>query len=141
MTMSWITLLCNRNPDLPIRFTQPELCDPNVIQYSGYLDINSKDVHYFFWFFESKKIEYAPFTLWLNGGPGCSSLVVYLPGQVLPAGTGFSYGTRTINRTEDGAYYVYECLQLFFEMFPQYRKHPFHMFGESYAGRFVSEYY
>ena len=26
------TFTNNRNPDLSIRFTQPELCDPNVIQ-------------------------------------------------------------------------------------------------------------
>ncbi|KAI9251343.1 prepro-carboxypeptidase Z [Phascolomyces articulosus] len=164
-----ITLTSKRNPNLSIRYTQPELCDPNVIQYSGYFDIQKEDVHYFFWFFESKA-ENAPLTLWLNGGPGCSSMgglftgpgpckvtdngidikAVYNPyswhrySNILfldqPAGTGFSYGTGTINRTEDGATYVYESLQLFFEIFPQYIKLPFHMFGESYAGRYVSEY-
>ena len=43
-------------------------------QYSGYLDI-SPTKHYHYWFIECETDpENAPVILWLNGGPGCSSL-------------------------------------------------------------------
>lgn len=35
-------------PKYQIRMRQPQLCDPNVKQYSGYLDI-SEEKHLFFW--------------------------------------------------------------------------------------------
>lgn len=34
--------------DYQLRTTQPDLCDPHVQQYSGYLDI-SDEKHLFFW--------------------------------------------------------------------------------------------
>ena len=35
-----------------LRISEPDLCDPSVKQYSGYLDI-SKDKHLFFWYVAS----------------------------------------------------------------------------------------
>ena len=32
---------------------------------------------------------------------------------------------------------LYECLQQWFTLFPQYQQNPFYAFGESYAGKFV----
>ena len=44
-------------------------------QYSGYLDV-SKTKHYHYWFVECENNpKDAPVVLWLNGGPGCSSLI------------------------------------------------------------------
>ncbi|CAG2170691.1 unnamed protein product [Oppiella nova] len=44
-------------------------------QYSGHLNA-SKGRHHFYWLFESQtNPETAPVVLWLNGGPGCSSLI------------------------------------------------------------------
>ena len=35
--------------DYQLRVTEPNVCDPNVQQYSGYLDI-SESKHLFFWY-------------------------------------------------------------------------------------------
>ncbi|KAI8060604.1 Alpha/Beta hydrolase protein [Gongronella butleri] len=147
-----------------IRFKQPEYCDSTVVQYSGYIDLASGQ-HYFFWFFESRHDPASDsFTLWLQGGPGCSALGslftevgpcrVDSSGQEAtfndytwthatnilfldqPAGTGFSKGTR-VNTTTDAVELIYESLQLFMDVFPKYRNLRFNLFGESFAGHFL----
>ncbi|CAO3600778.1 unnamed protein product [Absidia cylindrospora] len=149
-----------------LSFKQPTLCDPTVVQYSGYLDVGENE-HYFFWFFESRQNpDTAPLTMWLNGGPGVSSMtglfeevgacqlnaagnkaiyneagswnkVSNLLFLDQPVGAGFSYGNKKINSTEEAKTRVYEFLQLFYEALPKYRNQPFHLFGESYAGHFI----
>ena len=58
------------HPQFPVhslRVKEPQLCDPTVQQYSGYLDIDD-DKHLFYWFFESRvDPDNAPLVLWLNG--------------------------------------------------------------------------
>ncbi|RNF09772.1 serine carboxypeptidase [Trypanosoma rangeli] len=56
-------------------------CDPNVQQWSGYLDIPGQngDKHYFYWAFGPRnKNPDAPVLLWMTGGPGCSSMLALL---------------------------------------------------------------
>lgn len=102
---------------------------PSFRQYSGYLrGSGSKRLHY--WFVESQKDpQSSPVVLWLNGGPGCSSLdglltehgpfLVQPDGATLkynpyswnlianvlylesPAGVGFSYSTDKSYATND----------------------------------------
>ncbi|KAL5385770.1 hypothetical protein DPSP01_004552 [Paraphaeosphaeria sporulosa] len=50
------------------------LCDAHSKQYTGWLDVGSK--HLFFWYFESQSSPSEdPLVLWLTGGPGGSSMI------------------------------------------------------------------
>lgn len=50
--------------------------NPHVKSYSGYADVGN-DQHLFFWFFEARDVDpkSAPLTVWINGGPGSSSMI------------------------------------------------------------------
>ncbi|KAI9849126.1 MAG: hypothetical protein M1837_005356 [Sclerophora amabilis] len=139
--------------------------DPGVKQYSGYLDDNENDKHLFYWFFESRNDpENDPVVLWLNGGPGCSSLtglfmelgpssidkdlklkfnpsswnsnasVIFLD---QPVNVGFSYSGGSVSNTIAAGKDVYALMTLFFKQFPEYAKQSFHIAGESYGGHYL----
>lgn len=134
-------------------------------QYSGYLDVESEDKHFFYWFFESRNDpKNDPVVLWLNGGPGCSSLTglffelgssaidkdlnpVYNPyswnsnASIIfldqPVNVGYSYSSESVSDTVAAGKDVYAFLELFFQQFPEYNGQPFHIAGESYAGHYI----
>jgi carboxypeptidase C (cathepsin A) len=66
--------------DIPVRYKEVPtgICELNstVKSYSGYLDVDTNE-HYFFWFFEARNQnpKDAPLTVWINGGPGSSSMI------------------------------------------------------------------
>ncbi|GME89802.1 hypothetical protein B5S32_g1122 [[Candida] boidinii] len=134
-------------------------------QYSGYLDVEEDDKHFFFWTFESRNDPKTdPIVLWLNGGPGCSSLTglffelgsssidenikpVYNPhswnsnATVIyldqPVNVGYSYSSGSVSNTVAAGKDVYAFLELFFKQFPEYAELDFHIAGESYAGHYI----
>ncbi|KAL0092456.1 Alpha/Beta hydrolase protein [Phycomyces blakesleeanus] len=148
-----------------VRVKEPKSCESGV-QYSGYIDNLETDDHFFFWFFESRTLPKSdPTVLWLNGGPGCSSMMgLWMelgPCQVSPFGNetfvnpyswntlanvifldqpvnvGYSYGKSKIRSTKEAARDVYAFLQLFLSEFTEYAENPFHISGESYAGHYL----
>ena len=152
---------------LRIKNTNPEILGLDTVkQYTGYIDVESIDHHYFFWFFESRNDpKNDPIVLWLNGGPGCSSATglffelgpssinstlepVHNPyswnsnASVIfldqPVGVGYSYsGGDEVRNTKTAAKDVYVFLELFFQKFPQFTQNKFHIAGESYAGHYI----
>nr|XP_014349153.1 PREDICTED: lysosomal protective protein-like isoform X2 [Latimeria chalumnae] len=137
---------------------------PSFRQWSGYLKAGQgKFLHY--WFVTSQQNPLKdPLVLWLNGGPGCSSLDGFLSengpfhvnddGATLyinefswnkianvlyleaPAGVGYSYSVDKNYQTDDDkvAENNYLALQSFFVKFPNFTQNDFYVFGESYGG-------
>jgi carboxypeptidase C (cathepsin A) len=66
--------------NVPIRYIQVPagICelDPDVKSFSGYADV-APNQHIFWWFFEARNEDptTAPLTVWINGGPGSSSMI------------------------------------------------------------------
>ncbi|XP_044733532.1 venom serine carboxypeptidase-like [Chrysoperla carnea] len=141
----------------------------NITSYAGLFTVNKTyDSVLFHWYFVSENDpENAPVLLWLNGGPGASSLlgclqengpfevtsdlnikfrefywtknhhVVYIES---PVHTGYS-----TTATEDGmaksleevSENLHKALLQFFEMFPNLKTHDFFITGESFAGKWI----
>jgi len=146
-----------------------KLTKGSVESYSGYLTVNDTlRSNLFFWFFPAAiGADTAPVLLWLQGGPGTSSLyavfnehgpfwvskdlglklrnhtwtathsVLYVDN---PVGTGFSFTGDDAGYSTDQTAVglnIYEALTQFFTLFSEYRKNDFYVTGESYAGKYV----
>ncbi|OIW31437.1 carboxypeptidase-like protein S1 [Coniochaeta ligniaria NRRL 30616] len=150
--------------------TNSGICEttPGVNQYSGYLSVGT-NMNMWFWFFESRSSpSTAPLAMWLNGGPGCSSMIGlfqengpchFVNGASTPSlnpysfntyanmlyvdqpiGTGFSYGTDDVTSTVTAAPFVWQFMQAFYAAFPQYENRDFGLFTESYGGHYGPEF-
>ncbi|XP_067361223.1 lysosomal protective protein [Channa argus] len=140
---------------------------PSFRHYSGYLSVaDGKHLHY--WFVESQNNpDSDPVVLWLNGGPGCSSMDGFLTehgpfliqddGVTLqynpyswnkianmlylesPAGVGFSYSDDQKYATNDTEVSMnnYLALKEFFHLFPEFSKNQLFLTGESYGGIYI----
>ncbi|XP_013883121.1 lysosomal protective protein [Austrofundulus limnaeus] len=140
---------------------------PSFRHFSGHLDVaDGKHLHY--WFVESQnKPASDPVVLWLNGGPGCSSLdglltehgpfLVQDDGVTLqynpyswnkianmlylesPAGVGFSYSDDKNYKTNDTEVSMnnYLALKEFFRLFPEFSSNELFLTGESYGGIYI----
>lgn len=140
-----------------------------ISSYAGFLTVNKKyNSNMFFWFFPAlHDPKTAPVVLWLQGGPGATSMYglflengpfIVTKNKTLkmreyswnkchnllyidnPVGTGFSF-------TEDERGYatnethvgrnVHTALVQFFELFPELQTNDFYVTGESYGGKYV----
>ncbi|XP_067651219.1 lysosomal protective protein-like [Haliotis asinina] len=141
---------------------------PSWKQYSGFLKASgTRKLHYWFVESQSSTPKTDPVVLWLNGGPGCSSLLGLLTengpfkiasdGKTVeynpyswsaianmlfleaPAGVGFSYSNDRNYTTNDDevARNNYLALKDFFVKYPEYKTNDFYITGESYGGIYV----
>ncbi|KAG9123711.1 hypothetical protein FRC07_014202 [Ceratobasidium sp. 392] len=147
----------------------PLVTFPLQNSYAGRLPISSKKNEtrqLSFWYWPSststgsKKL-----SIWLNGGPGCSSFLGFLtengpisfqPGASAPSfnqyawtnasdmlwieqpvGTGFTLGTPNLRNESMMADQVYGFLQQFYTVFPNLVKKELYITGESYAGFYI----
>ncbi|XP_069809666.1 lysosomal protective protein-like [Dendropsophus ebraccatus] len=155
-------------PEVDEIFGLPGLSNqPSFHHFSGFLSASSgKHLHY--WFVECQEDpKSCPLVLWLNGGPGCSSLaglltehgpfLIHPDGSTLknnkyswnkianviylesPAGVGFSYSDDKNYITGDTqtAQDNYMALKDFFRIYPEFTANDFYIAGESYGGFYV----
>ncbi|KAE8677467.1 Serine carboxypeptidase-like 40 [Hibiscus syriacus] len=136
-------------------------------QYGGYVIVDksvSRALYYYFMEAQHYAKESLPLLLWLNGGPGCSSLAygameelgpsgfiamekhftkIDTHGTMSPAGIGFSYSNTTSDYDKSGdsktAVDNYVFLLNWLERFPEYKNREFYIAGESYAGHYVPQ--
>lgn len=142
----------------------------NIESYSGYLTVDEKlNSNLFFWYFvaQSDPNKDAPVVLWLQGGPGASSMyglftengpfsvsskMKLVPRQFSwhlnhhliyidnPVGTGFSFTDHDEGYSTDEKQVgtnLHNALVQFFQLFPQLQQRKFFVTGESYGGKYV----
>ncbi|KAG8313663.1 venom serine carboxypeptidase-like [Homalodisca vitripennis] len=140
----------------------------NTTSYSGFFTVNKQcDSHLFFWFFPAQQIDWndKPLLLWLQGGPGISSMYglfeeigpfkSYPEGlkkrqyswntenNLLfidqPVGAGYSFTGNNCFPTSDTAASeeLYQAVLQFHQLFPDFQKNKFFISGQSYAGHYI----
>ncbi|KAK7012887.1 Alpha/Beta hydrolase protein [Favolaschia claudopus] len=138
-----------------------------AVSHAGYIglkgDTETTPKRSFFWFFEAEnEAQNAPIILTIGGGPGTSGMLNPLSAQgpciVVengtvpnpnrwtehfnlialdhPIGVGASYGTR-INNSRAAALDVYDFLQKFFRLYPNFSRNQLVVSGGSYGGVYV----
>ncbi|KAJ0411816.1 hypothetical protein ATCC90586_002969 [Pythium insidiosum] len=171
----WTTLSQQRESDGArdrVRFV-PGFGAPLETQYAGLVPVNDQAVgSLFYWFVETRMAAPAdpsavPLIVWLNGGPGLSSMTGLLgemgPYRIMedgkliphayswtrlghmlfidqPVGTGYSAvrdDAGYVNTQDEMATQLYRGLQGFYARHPEYSTNPVYLCGEAYAGKVV----
>jgi vitellogenic carboxypeptidase-like protein len=137
--------------------------------FSGFLTVNATtSSNSFFWYFPPLNGNASsPTLLWLQGGPGSSSLfgLFYEIGPYFvtsdlnlvsnpnswnkdhgllfldnPVNTGFSFSPSDdgyARSSDDYSSTLYEAIRQFYILFPELQNNPFIITGESYAGKYI----
>lgn len=175
LVMFWcFTGICSATPptsNTPLE-TIPGLATLSDIEYTGYLPLSAtkkkNSGKLFYWYVENEQHQAkAPLVLWLNGGPGASSMYGFFMehgpymldsnGTITkrryswtqqanylvidqPAGVGLSYGEPNSYADEAEAMdQLYYAVRSFFHRYPQLSHSPFYLAGESYAGKYLPQ--
>ncbi|KAJ1310422.1 hypothetical protein OPQ81_007156 [Rhizoctonia solani] len=139
---------------------------PGVYQASGYADLTSRQSMWFWFFAARNSPDTAPLSIWLNGGPGSSSMIGLFqengPCRInqdkstlshnpyswnehsnmlyidQPIGVGYSYGDEVVATSRDAAVALWKMLQIWFAdaKFSKYATRDFAIWTESYGGHY-----
>ncbi|KAG9675675.1 pheromone-processing carboxypeptidase KEX1, partial [Aureobasidium melanogenum] len=146
----------------------PGAPEPLLKMHAGHVEITPEHHgNLFFWHYQNRHIANKQRTvLWLNGGPGCSSMdgammeigpyrvksdgtLTYNNGSWAefanllfvdqPVGTGFSYVDTDsyLHELDDASNQMIQFLEKFYTIFPEYSKDDLYIAGESYAGQYI----
>ncbi|KAI5248633.1 pheromone-processing carboxypeptidase KEX1 [Aureobasidium subglaciale] len=146
----------------------PGAPEPLLKMHAGHIEITPEHHgNLFFWHYQNRHIANKQRTvLWLNGGPGCSSMdgammeigpyrvkpdgnLQYNNGSWAefanllfvdqPVGTGFSYVDTDsyVHELEDASNQMVQFLEKFYDLFPEYKHDDLYIAGESYAGQYI----
>ncbi|KAL2464187.1 Serine carboxypeptidase-like 50 [Forsythia ovata] len=170
--------VCHRvlaaTPSSPPPSSAPSYPEEALPTKSGYLTVNSTTGSAIFYAFYEAQTSYnktpiseSPILIWLQGGPGCSSMLGNLrevgpwilnqeltleanPGswnQIFglvfldnPIGTGFSIArsNQEIPRNQyDIAKHLFIAIQKFIALDKSFKNRPIYLTGESYAGKYI----
>ncbi|KAJ5622841.1 hypothetical protein N7490_011446 [Penicillium lividum] len=141
---------------------------PLLKMHAGHIEVDPEtNGNLFFWHYQNRHIANRQRTvIWLNGGPGCSSMdgalmevgpyrlkddhtLEYNKGSWdefanllfvdQPVGTGFSYADTNsyLHELDQMAAHFMIFLESFFELFPEYERDDIYIAGESYAGQHI----
>lgn len=141
---------------------------PLLKMHAGHIEVDpASNGNLFFWHFQNQHIANRQRTvIWLNGGPGCSSMDGALmevgPYRLKddhtlesnkgswdefanllfvdqPVGTGFSYALTDsyLHELDEMSAHFMIFLDKFFDMFPEYERDDIYLAGESYAGQHI----
>jgi carboxypeptidase C (cathepsin A) len=162
---------------IPANILDSRMLNLSEKSYAGHIIVNAKNnCNLFYWFFESQKSKYIenekdkekiPLVIWLNGGPGASSLAglfmengpfriknndtasievnpnswnkeVHLLYWDQPVGTGYSYANDYyVSSEEELSVQFHNGLKGFLKIHPEYCNCPLYITGESYAGKYI----
>ncbi|CAN1809473.1 Serine carboxypeptidase 24 [Linum perenne] len=107
-------------------------------QFSGYVTVNEEHGSaMFYWLTEAaSNPSTKPLVLWLNGGPGCSSVAFGASEEIGPfrinkTASSLYLNKYSWNRAEDSLTFLITWMK----RFPQYKYREFYLTGESYAGK------
>ncbi|KAL8172209.1 hypothetical protein V2J09_024013 [Rumex salicifolius] len=108
-------------------------------QYSGYVTVDDTEKRSLFYYFVEAENhpESKPLVLWLNGGPGCSSVsaAFYGHGPFMLKRDFLIRNNFTWSQAQDNLRFLFRWL----ERFPEYKNRDLFISGVSYAGHFVAQ--
>ncbi|KAF9887441.1 Cell death protease [Aspergillus nanangensis] len=141
---------------------------PLLKMHAGHIEVDPQNHgNLFFWHYQNRHIANRQRTvIWLNGGPGCSSMdgalmeigpyrlkdnttLEYNEGSWdefanllfvdQPVGTGFSYvnGNKYLHELDEMSAHFITFLEEWFKLFPEYERDDIYIAGESYAGQYI----